>query len=73
MSVPKTCILCQHMWFYGGEPDYSEYTPGSYWQAECRKKHWEMHGCSVDQDKFCENLMMAEGCKDFEQAARVKP
>lgn len=65
--TPKTCILCKHMAFDGGELDYSEYTPGSEWSSDCAMRHWSMGGSDVSENTYVKNMMTAEGCPDFEK------
>ena len=71
MNIPKTCILCKSMEFDGGEPHYSEYTPGSNWSSCCVKDHWEMSGTALSNEEYRLNLMMAEGCPDFEMVEKT--
>lgn len=66
MSVPKTCILCQHFHFDGGEPDYSEETPGTDWKCLCIKSHFHLDGYSACDDDFRDELLRAETCADFQ-------
>ena len=36
-NIPKTCTLCNHFRFEGGERGYSKLTPGSDWSSRCEK------------------------------------
>lgn len=61
----KTCLFCKHFNFDMGSPGYSEYTPGTDAEFECRKDHWSM-GNYGGVEKFRENIETAKDCKDFE-------
>jgi len=66
VEIPRTCILCEHFDFDGGEPDYSEYTPGANWSCECIKGHFLMSGLGVNHADFREALLQAVDCADFQ-------
>ena len=72
MSYPKTCILCKHYLFFGGEPDYSDFTPGDEWESECKRGRWHMSGRHTYTEEYRETLLTANTCKDFELCDLLK-
>ena len=61
-----TCILCKHWWFNGGEPYYSDLTPGENWTSRCKKGMWEAHGANEYEGTYRKKLLIAQICNKFE-------
>jgi hypothetical protein len=70
-GIPKTCLLCKHFHFDGGERGYSDMTPGTRWSSRCRLNHWEMSGCEVTTEEYRTNMLSANYCDDFVMSDEV--
>lgn len=67
MSRKETCVSCKHFYLDVGSPGYSELTPGSDFDMECRKKKWEYERYG-SEDEFRRCIFTAHECEEFEQA-----
>lgn len=65
----RTCLDCKHWWWYPGEPEYSECTPGTDASMHCSKGHWRLGMFDDNRGDVRQKLKRAERCKDFEQDA----
>lgn len=64
----KLCVMCEHWDFDGGEPGYSELTPGYDASMDCRKGHWGKRFRIYDisgPEGFRKQISMAETCPDY--------
>ena len=68
MIHEKLCVICEHWQFSGGEPGYSEMTPGSDATMGCAKGHWgrkfrlwDLYGTA----DFRAKIKIANNCADF--------
>jgi hypothetical protein len=61
----KLCLWCKHFYLDVGSPGYSEYTPGSDFEMDCRKNHWEYRGVSGTEDEYRACLISALVCPDY--------
>ena len=65
----KLCVFCKHWSFSGGEPGYSEMTPGSDASMYCDKNMWgrkfRLWDISGAED-FRKIIKTAETCQHYE-------
>jgi uncharacterized Fe-S radical SAM superfamily protein PflX len=68
MTIEKLCVFCQNWYFSGGEPGYSEMTPGSNASMGCTKGHygrWFKLSTLDGEDAFRSIIQKAETCPDY--------
>lgn len=61
----KTCIICEHWEFSGGERGYSRQTPGENWSSQCAAGRWEAEGYDEDRDSYRLKLLTAGTCPEY--------
>jgi hypothetical protein len=66
----RICWFCQHVYFDGGSPCYSDLTPGTSFQLECTKGYWRFDRDMDCLDEFREKLESAERCASFSERPR---
>lgn len=60
----RLCIYCKHFSIDLGEPGYSEYTPGSDFSIDCRKKKWEFNPFGSETEyRLC--IVAAQKCDEY--------
>lgn len=67
----KLCVFCKHWDFNGGEPGYSEMTPGIDTSMGCRKGKYGRRFRLDDiysERGFREHIKQAESCDSYEVA-----
>lgn len=62
----KTCFDCAYFDLDMGEPDYSEYTPGSPATIECRKGKFSFNYYTTRKEAR-KLILSAETCDKFKQ------
>jgi hypothetical protein len=68
-GMEKLCVFCKNWEFSGGEPGYSELTPGSDTTMDCKKNHYGKRFRLFDlygPDDFRAIILKAEKCQDYE-------
>jgi len=68
----RVCWNCTHIYFDGGEPAWSEMTPGCDASLECTKSHWRMNYNSHGADDLRRYLLTAQSCKDYQHSEKAK-
>lgn len=70
--MDKCCTACEHFVVYAGEPDYSEYTPGSPFNFYCRKNHWEFDSYNTNNISLHNLLQTAKKCEDYNLSKEIE-
>lgn len=63
--MPKKCLLCKYWEFYGGSPEYSDYTPGDNWSMGCLQKVWICEGDYLTISEFRQCMNHAKDCNYY--------
>ena len=75
----KVCVLCKHLEFDPGYPDYSEYTPGEDWSSGCTYNRYndgqqnplawstDSLGRIKSADDYRKFLLTANDCKFYDE------
>lgn len=66
MKVRRTCILCTHFHFDGGEPDYSELTPGTRASIRCSKGVFWHCLETLSEEDYRAAMLTADKCDQFD-------
>lgn len=65
----RICLECQRCYVSGGSQGYSEYTPSSPFEMECRKGHdIGYHNHDTTKSGLREGIQRARTCPDFKEA-----
>lgn len=64
--MPKSCLICKHLYLDEGSPHYSEMTPGHPMAFECLKGFWDS-GNLYNAKSMREAFAKALTCEEFEQ------
>ena len=65
--IEKICWACKYIFFDGGSPGYSEYTPGYGASIICTKNKWDISYLEDETlETFRDKLTMAKSCELFE-------
>lgn len=69
MSCEKLCVFCTNWVFDGGEPDYSELTPGYAGYIDCAKRRFEqVKFINLGSPReFRQVILAAKTCPDYDQ------
>lgn len=65
----RNCLYCTHCRFDGGEPSYSERTPGSPMVFRCGKKKWDAE--MADKGTLIHMLDKAKRCDEFDPETKT--
>lgn len=71
----KLCVFCRHWQFSGGEPGYSELTPGVDASMDCAKGRWTQGRARrfrlsdlYSPEEFRAKIKIAATCADYDEA-----
>ncbi len=70
--MDKCCTSCEHFVVYSGEPDYSEYTPGSPLRFYCQNNHWKFDSYNIDNFSLHKLLKTAKNCEDYKLSKELE-